>query len=89
MTTISIPAPPASVANISVSVTIQSPGSNDTINGAVGNETIYLGSGTVNIYIGAVHPTNVCRLPAPPSSWHDTTGAYYHDTLTNCTLVSP
>jgi hypothetical protein len=70
-------------------VTIASPGSNDTINGGVGNETIYFGSGTSNTYNGAAHSTNVCHLPAPPSSWHGTTAAYYHDTLTNCSVVSP
>jgi hypothetical protein len=70
-------------------VTVASPGSDDTINGGVGNETIYLGSGTYNTFNGAAHSTNVCHLPTPPSSWHGTTAAYYHDTITNCTVVSP
>ncbi|MGD0321941.1 MAG: Ig-like domain repeat protein [Acidimicrobiales bacterium] len=70
-------------------VTIQSPGSNDTITGGSGNETIYLGSGTYNTYNGAAHRTNTCHLPKPPSSWKGTTAAYYHDTVTNCTVVSP
>ncbi len=70
-------------------VTIQSPGSNDTIYGGNGNETIYLGSGTYNTYDGAAHRTNTCHLPKPPSSWKGTTAAYYHDTITNCTVVSP
>ena len=64
-------------------------GSNDTIDGGNGNETIYLGSGTYNSYSGQPHRTNVCHLPAPPSSYHGTTAAYYHDTITNCTVVSP
>jgi hypothetical protein len=70
-------------------VTIQSPGSNDTIYGGNGNETIYLGGGTYNTYNGASHRTNTCHLPKPPASWKGTTAAYYHDTITNCTVVSP
>jgi hypothetical protein len=68
-------------------VTIQ--GSHDDINGGNGNETIYLGSGTYNTYSGQAYHTNVCYLPAPPTSYHGTAAAYYHDTLTNCTVVSP
>jgi Ca2+-binding RTX toxin-like protein len=64
-------------------------GSYDQINGGAGNETIYLGAGTYNTYNGAAHHTNVCHLPAPPSSWHGTAAAYYHDTVTNCTVVTP
>jgi len=64
-------------------------GSYDEINGGNGNETIYLGAGTYNTYNGAAHHTNVCHLPTPPSSWHGTVAAYYHDTITNCTVVSP
>ena len=64
-------------------------GSHDSINGGNGNETIYLGSGTYNDYSGQAHRTNVCHLPAPPSSYHGTAAAYYHDTTTNCTVVSP
>jgi hypothetical protein len=70
------------------SVTIQG-GSYDTVNGGAGNETIYLGAGTYNTYNGAAHHTNVCHLPAPPSSWHGTVAAYYHDTITACTVVTP
>lgn len=70
-------------------VTIQSPGANDTIYGGAGDETIFLGSGTDNTYDGQAHHTNFCHLPTPPSSWHGTTAAYYHDTLQNCTVVSP
>jgi Ca2+-binding RTX toxin-like protein len=67
-------------------VTIQ--GSQDTISGT-GNDTVYLGGGTGNTFNGAAHHTNVCHLPTPPSSWHGTPASYYHDTLTNCTVVSP
>lgn len=63
-------------------------GSRDTISGT-GNDTVYLGGGTGNTFIGATHHTNVCHLPAPPSSWRATPAGYYHDTLTNCTVVSP
>jgi hypothetical protein len=66
-------------------VTLQ--GSQNTISGA-GNDTVYLGGGTGNTFTGATHHTSVCHLPAPPSSWHGTPAAYYHDTLTNCTVVS-
>jgi Ca2+-binding RTX toxin-like protein len=68
-------------------VTIQG-GGYDEINGGNGNETIYLGAGTYNNYNGAAHHTNLCHLPAPPS-WHGTVAAYYHDTITNCTVVTP
>ncbi len=70
------------------SVTIQG-GSYDTVNGGAGNETIYLGAGSYNDYNGAAHHTNICHLPAPPSSWHGTVAAYYNDTITNCTVVTP
>jgi hypothetical protein len=70
------------------SVTIQG-GGYDQINGGAGNETIYLGAGTYNNYNGAAHHTNLCHLPTPPSSWHGTVAAYYHDTITNCTVVTP
>jgi hypothetical protein len=69
--------------------TVTIAGSNDTITGGAGNETIYLGSGTYNTYNGQAHHTNTCHLPAPPASYHGTTAAYYHDTITNCTVVSP
>ncbi len=69
--------------------TVTIAGSHDVINGGNGNETIYLGSGTYNSYNGQAHHTNICHLPTPPSSYHGTSAAYYHDTLTNCTVVSP
>ncbi len=69
--------------------TVTIAGSHDDIDGGAGNETIYLGSGTYNSYSGQAHHTNVCHLPKPPSSWHGTPAAYYHDTVTNCTVVSP
>ena len=64
-------------------------GSQNTITGNNGNDTVYLGGGNGNTFNGAAHHTNVCHLPTPPSSWHGTPAAYYHDTLTNCTVVSP
>ena len=69
--------------------TVTIAGSHDDIDGGNGNETIYLGSGTYNSYSGQAHHTNVCHLPKPPSSYHGTTAAYYHDTITNCTVVTP
>jgi Ca2+-binding RTX toxin-like protein len=69
-------------------VTIATPGSHDTISGGKGNETIFLGDGTFNTFSGG-KGHNVCHLPAPPSSWHGTVAAYYHDTITNCTVVTP
>jgi hypothetical protein len=64
-------------------------GSRDVITGGVGNETIYLGSGTYNTFNGSAHGTNVCHLPAPPAGYHGTAAAYYHDTITNCTVETP
>jgi Ca2+-binding RTX toxin-like protein len=69
-------------------VTVQG-GSHDTVNGGNGNETIYLGAGTYNNFDGTTHHTNLCHLPAPPASWHGTVAGYYHDTITNCTVVTP
>ena len=68
-------------------VTIQ--GSQDTITGGADDDTVYLGGGTGNTFNGQPHHTNVCHLPTPPSSWHGTPAAYYHDTLNNCRVVSP
>jgi len=70
------------------SVTIEG-GSYDPVNAGNGNETIYLGAGTDNTYDGATHHTNLCHLPAPPASWHGSVAAYYHDTIINCTVVTP
>jgi hypothetical protein len=69
-------------------VTVQG-GSNDQVNGGAGNETVYLGAGSYNTYNGAAHHTNVCHLPTPPASWHGTAASYYHDAITNCTVVTP
>jgi hypothetical protein len=62
-------------------VTVQGSGSHDTVNGWVGNETIYFGSGTYNTYVGGTG-RNICHVPSP--------GALaLHDTLINCSEVSP
>ena len=68
--------------------TVSSRRSHDDITGGAGNETIYLGSGTYNTYSGQAHHTNTCHLPKPPS-FTAGTAAYYHDTITNCTVVTP
>ena len=52
-------------------------------------DTVYLGSGTYNTFNGSANHANVCHLPTPPSSWHGTAAAYYHDTIVNCTVVTP
>ena len=62
-------------------------GSHDDINGGAGNETIYLGSGTYNSYSGVKGKTNVCHLPL--YNGKAGTAAEYHDSITNCTVVSP
>jgi Ca2+-binding RTX toxin-like protein len=64
-------------------------GSQSSITGGNGNETIYLGAGAYNTYTGGAHHLNICHLPTPPSSWHGTAQSFYHDTLTNCTVVTP
>jgi Ca2+-binding RTX toxin-like protein len=68
-------------------VTLQ--GSQNTISGSSGSDTVYLGGGTGNTFNGVAHHSNVCHVPTPPSSWHGTPASFYHDTLTNCTVVSP
>jgi Ca2+-binding RTX toxin-like protein len=68
-------------------VTIQ--GSQNTITGSGGSDTVFLGAGSGNTFTGAAHHANVCHLPTPPASWHGTPASYFHDTLTNCTVVSP
>ena len=62
-------------------------GSYDEIDGGAGNETIYLGSGTYNSYSGVKGKTDVCHLPLYKGKAG--TAAEYHDTITNCTVVSP
>jgi hypothetical protein len=60
-------------------VTLQG-GSHNTIVGGNYNETIYLGTGTFNTYKGGAG-ANICHVSAPLSA--------SHDTVTNCTVVSP
>jgi hypothetical protein len=68
-------------------VTLQ--GSGNAIASSNGNDTIFLGAGTANSYSGGAHQHNLCHLPTPPAAGHGSPAAYYHDTLTNCTVVSP
>jgi Ca2+-binding RTX toxin-like protein len=70
-----------SFADATDTVTIQSPGSYDTITGWNGNQTIYLGSGTYNTYMGGTGH-NICHVPSPGAS-------ALQDTITNCTVVTP
>ncbi len=63
-------------------------GSNDSVTG-FGNDVVYLGAGSNNSFTGSSHHTNVCHLPTPPSSWRGSAVSYYHDTITNCTVVTP
>lgn len=64
-------------------------GSHDTIFGGNGSETIDFGAGHDNGYVGVAHHTNICHLPAPPTSWHGNVAVYYGDSITNCTVVTP
>jgi Ca2+-binding RTX toxin-like protein len=61
----------------------------DIIHGGAHAETIYLGAGSYNTYNGVSGKANTCHLPTPPSTWHGTAAAYYNDTITNCTVVTP
>ena len=74
-------------------VTLASPSvlspTHDTIYGGANAETIYLGAGSNNAYYGVKGKANTCHLPKPPASWHGTVADYYHDTVTNCTVVTP
>jgi len=69
-------------------VVVAGSGSQDTVNGGSGEESIYFGAGTYNTYRGSVGRTNVCHLPAPPTSYHGSPATYYHDTLSACTVVT-
>ena len=85
-------------------VTIQG-GSHDVVSGGIGHsegdddgdnqgsqrarDTVYLGAGTYNTFHGMDHQDNACHLPTPPSSWHGSAAAFYHDTIINCTVVTP
>ena len=64
-------------------------GSHDAVVGGTGGDTVYLGSGVGNSFVGSTRHTNVCHLPAPPSTWHGAPADYYHDTITNCSVVTP
>ena len=67
-------------------VTIQ--GSQDTITGSSGNDTVYLGGGREQL-LGR-GPPHQCLSPThPPLLMARDSRAYYHDTLTNCTVVTP
>jgi Bacterial Ig-like domain (group 3)/RTX calcium-binding nonapeptide repeat (4 copies) len=69
-------------------VSVESAGSHDVIDGGAGNDTFSLGAGTYNTVDGG-RGHNTCHLPAPPSSYHGTAAGYYHDTITNCAVVTP
>jgi len=66
-------------------VTIQ--GSQNTITGSGAATPCFLGpaQGTPSP-VPPITPTSV--IYPPPSSWHGTPASYFHDTLTNCTVVS-
>jgi hypothetical protein len=53
----------------------------DTITAGKGTNVAYLGTGTFNKFSGG-NPGNTCHLPSGNA-------ATYHDTLTNCTVVTP
>ena len=67
-------------------VTIQG-GSGDVVTSGSGNDTIFVGSGSNNTFVGSPKSQNVCHVPAPPASWHGLATTYFHDTLTNCSVV--
>lgn len=52
-------------------------------------ETVNLGAGMYNTYVGAPGVNNVCHLPAPPPFWTGSAATYFHDTILNCTVVTP
>ena len=80
------------LGNGSDTVTIASPAAlapvHDMVYGGAGNDTFYLGAGSYNTVLGG-RGHNTCHLPKPPASWHGAVAAYYHDTITNCTVVTP
>jgi Ca2+-binding RTX toxin-like protein len=57
-------------------------GSNDTITVGTGTNSIFLGSGTFNTFKGG-SGHNTCHVPSGSSV------ASLHDTVTNCTVVTP
>ena len=63
-------------------ITITTPGNHDAITVGNGHNTAYLGGGTYNSFKGGKKNNNTCHLPSLPAST-------YHDTLTNCTAVTP
>jgi Ca2+-binding RTX toxin-like protein len=68
--------------------TITIAGSDDQIHGGSGNEAVYLGSGSGNSYAGG-RGHDVCHLPSVPATYRGTAAAYYHDVISDCTVVTP
>lgn len=62
-------------------------GNRNSITSGNGSSTIFLGAGTFNTFIGGRN-TNTCHLPKTPTGAPGT-AAFYHDTIVNCTVVSP
>lgn len=75
------------VGNGNDTLTILGGGSGDSFTSGNGSSTIFLGAGTFNAFIGG-RTTNMCHLPKTPSGAPGT-AAFYHDTIVNCTVVSP
>ncbi|MGH9920877.1 MAG: hypothetical protein ACRD6W_18670 [Nitrososphaerales archaeon] len=75
------------VGNGTDTVTITTPGSYDTIYAGTGTETIYLGAGTYNTFKGISKTKDTCFVPKPTKPYQGTPARYYHDTVTNCTVM--
>ena len=48
-------------------------------------QTMFRAPPTNPLFVPA-HGMNVCQLPTPPASYHGTAAAYFHYTITNCTV---